>query len=219
MFCIRWCAWWRVLFTVHMTVEEEPLLDEEYHHGSDTAVDLWYILNFKLSLSRLARPRLETVAITWCRIVELIRLAPVTANIRYCWTTLARCAARLRLHEEWNLCVPQDACTSHTCSRIEKRYQSRISLLYRNVLYVCRFDTTYIQIMWESWREQCKGLAIEPTPIVPGEIASFFLLHVRSLDRLLKWHYLNGCTGEQGRGEDTGVIFRAMCAILKILIA
>ncbi|XP_024886527.1 cholinephosphotransferase 1-like isoform X3 [Temnothorax curvispinosus] len=25
---------------VHMTVEEEPLLDEEYHHGSDTAVDL-----------------------------------------------------------------------------------------------------------------------------------------------------------------------------------
>ncbi|XP_018316428.1 cholinephosphotransferase 1 isoform X2 [Mycetomoellerius zeteki] len=25
---------------VHMMVEEEPLLDEEYHHGSDTAVDL-----------------------------------------------------------------------------------------------------------------------------------------------------------------------------------
>ncbi|TGZ46161.1 Uncharacterized protein DBV15_05417, partial [Temnothorax longispinosus] len=25
---------------LHMTVEEEPLLDEEYHHGSDTAVDL-----------------------------------------------------------------------------------------------------------------------------------------------------------------------------------
>lgn len=46
--CIRWCAWWRVLFAVHMTVEEEPLLDEEYHHGSDTAVDLWYMLSFKL---------------------------------------------------------------------------------------------------------------------------------------------------------------------------
>lgn len=39
--CIRWYAW-QVLFTVHMMVEEEPLLDEEHHNGSDATVDLWY---------------------------------------------------------------------------------------------------------------------------------------------------------------------------------
>lgn len=111
-------------------------------------------IKFKLLISRSARH--ETIAISWYRIVKLIRFAPISRVIRYCWATPARDVAKLRLHEEWLVCLtpPPYRCMylAYVLTRREDICPAS-TFLYRNILYVA---VSIPHIILDSRRRQYK---------------------------------------------------------------
>lgn len=121
-----------------MTVEEEPLLDEEYHHGSDTAVDLWYMLAVVFLSIGHTPLQLKTNRDNIVRDCRMIKYAADLAGLsdiaerhpRGRAATIARGmkVVCLILIDAWRI------------SRVEKRFVPHLPFIPH--FCTCRFDTT-----------------------------------------------------------------------------